>query len=186
MINYIGQNHRKQMLMKSTVKTLGLVLAAIVSLGAWRSAEAQAIKTSYEGVSSFVGFGDDGQTWVSDGILHIRNAQQFFYDDASDPRISGDVTLTSVNVNYHAVQDPPLFPGYGPMWGTERIQNAGGTWEGTWTGIRTSEGYSYVHVVLKGEGGYAGLYARVDYVRMTPNIIAPFDIAGTITELPAL
>lgn len=168
--------------MKITVKTVGLVLAAIVSLGAWHSAEAQAIKTPYQGVESFVGFGDPGQTWTTDGILHIRNAQQFFYDDASDPRIRGDVTLTSVNVNFHL--DGAVF-GYGPIWGTIRLDNAGGSWEGTWTGIRTSEGHSYVHVVLKGEGGYDGLYARANYVRETADIIAPFDFAGTITELPA-
>jgi len=184
--NDIGQNHRKEIMMKSmttrTVKTLGLALAAIVSLGAWRSAEAGVIRTPFEGVESFVAPVSDGQTWVTDGILHIRDAQQLWHNDASDPRLAGDATIT-FNVNFHLASDPVIF-GYGPQWGTVQIQNEGGSWSGAWVGMRTRQGHTFIHGVMKGEGGYDGLYSSINLVKLTPDLTAPLDFTGTIIETP--
>lgn len=168
--------------MKSTVTTLALAAAAIVVAGAWRSAAAQAIMTPYRGVSEFRMETDPGRPWISDGILHIRNARQIWFDNANDPRIRGNVTLT-INVNFH-LAPLPVF-GYGPMWGEIRVENDGGCWVGIWKGKRTTQGHSIVHLVLKGEGAYDGLYARADYVRTTPDPTMPFEFVGTILQTPA-
>jgi len=165
--------------MKSAVKTLGLAIAAILVPGAWRSATAQAV-TPYQGLSTFVRDADPGQQWITgDRILHIRNSRQIWFDDANDPRIRGDVTLT-INVNFH-LAPLPVF-GHGPMWGTVRIENAGGSWVGSWVGKRTTQGHSFVRTVLKGEGGYDGLRARADYARRAPDPTMPFEFVGAIVQ----
>jgi hypothetical protein len=72
---------------------------------------------------------------------------------------------------------------YGPMWGTVRLDNAGGYWEGSWTGERTElQGFSYIQAVLRGHGGYEGLQARATYVRESPDPTAPFVIQGVVME----
>ncbi|MGC9334536.1 MAG: hypothetical protein ACP5JJ_10335, partial [Anaerolineae bacterium] len=109
-----------------------------------------------------------GRQWVSeDGVLHIRGGQEAYLDEVSDARISGDVVVT-LNVNFHFA-DPPVMV-YGPMWGTLRIDNDGGYWEGSWVGERTElQGFSYIRAVMHGHGGYEGLQARAEYVRESPD-----------------
>jgi hypothetical protein len=168
--------------MKSTVTTLALAVAAIVVPGASRSATAQAIMTPYRGVETLVKDVDPGRLWVSDGILHIRNGRQILFDDADDPRMTGEVTIT-FNVNFH-LAPPPVF-GHGPMWGTVRIENVGGSWVGAWVGKKTTQGHSFIRTAMKGEGGYEGLYARAEYVRRTPAPTMPLEFAGTILQTPS-
>ena len=169
--------------MKRIGKTLTFVVAVIVVFGAWRSAMAQAVRMPYRGLSTYVADSDSGRQCVTaNRVLHVRNAKQLWVDDVSDPRIRGDVTLT-VNVNFQ-LAPLPVF-GYGPMWGTIRVENAGGSWEGSWVGKRTAQGHSFVQVALKGKGLYDGLHARADYVRTTPNPTAPFEVSGQILRTPA-
>jgi hypothetical protein len=148
------------------------ILAAPVAAGT--------IRTDYEGFEYFVGPVSPGRQWVSeDGVLHMRGVQQAFQDDVSDPRVSGYVVLT-LNGNLQFADPPVMF--YGRMWGTARIDNDGGYWEGSFVGERTEQGFTYGHVVLHGHGAYEGLQARADFVREDPDPTAPSSIHGVVME----
>ena len=72
--------------------------------------------------------------------------------DASDPRVSGTGT-----VFWNVDVDPDT--GQGIMWGTYRIDNAAGAWEGPWSGMEYEPGeadYFTVSGWLSGDGSYAG------------------------------
>jgi hypothetical protein len=160
-----------------SVPTAALVLIVLSILAA--PVAARTIRTEYVGLETFVGPLSPGRQWVSeDGILHIRGGQEAYRDEVGDPRLSGDVVVT-FNVNFHFA-DPPVFV-YGPMWGTLRLDNEGGYWEGSWTGERTKEqGFSTIRAVLHGHGGYEGLKARATYARESPDPSAPFVIQGVV------
>jgi hypothetical protein len=69
------------------------------------------------------------------------------------------------------------------MWGTFRIENEEGYWEGSWVGERTEvQGFSYIRGVLHGHGAYEGLQARAEYVRESPDPTAPFTVHGMVME----
>jgi len=142
---------------------------------------AKTTRTEYEGSEYYVATLTMGREWVSaDGVYHFRGAQEVYEDVVDDPRLCGD-TLVTINGNFQFAA-PPVFV-YGPMWGTFRIENNEGYWEGSWVGQRTeSDGYSYIRGVLRGHGAYEGLQARVQYVRESPDTIAPFSVHGVIME----
>jgi hypothetical protein len=149
-----------------------VVLAAPVAAGTTR--------TEYAGTEYYGGPITGGRQWISgDGVLHIRGGEESYYDDVSDPRLSGDSVVT-VNANFQFAE-PPVFV-YGQMWGTFRIENDGGYWEGHWVGERTEQGFSYIRTVLHGHGDYDGLLARAEYVREDPNPSAPFSVSGVIMD----
>lgn len=141
---------------------------------------ARTTRTEYVGTENYVGPVAAGRQWVSeDGVLHIRGGVEAYDDDVDDPRLCGD-SLVTVNANFK-LADPPVFV-YGRMWGTFRIENDGGYWEGHWVGERTEEGFSYIRTVLHGHGGYEGLLARADYVREDPSPIAAFSVSGVVMD----
>ena len=77
-------------------------------------------------------------------------------DAMNDPRVTGTGTIQGANDSYGSV---------GPQWGTYRLENAKGAWEGTWTGALWANGNaSRVTAWLVGSGAYEGytyyLYAR--------------------------
>ena len=139
------------------------------------------IRTEYEGTEYYVGPVSPGRQWVSeDGVLHIRGLREAYEDEVDDPRLCGDAVVTA-NMNFHFA-DPPVFV-YGRMWGTVRIDNDNGYWEGGWVGKRTElQGHSYIRAVLHGHGDYEGLKARASYVRQTPDPAAPFMVHGVFME----
>jgi hypothetical protein len=96
-----------------------------------------------------------------------------------DDRLCGDALVT-INCNFQFAA-PPVYV-YGRMWGTERIENAGGYWEGHWVGERTEQGYSYIKAVLHGHGEYEGLLARVEYARESPFFTDPFSVSGVAMD----
>jgi hypothetical protein len=142
---------------------------------------ARTLRTEYEGVELYVEPLLPGRQWISeDGVLHIRGGQEAYEDQVDDPRLCGD-TVVTLNVNFHFA-DPPVMV-YGPMWGTFRIDNDGGYWEGSWVGERTElQGFSYIRGVLHGHGAYEGLQARAEYVRESPDPTAPFVVHGVIMD----
>jgi len=88
-------------------------------------------------------------TWTfPDGNMHVRGMILLCAETASDPRVAGSNTVV-VNANWGA-------DGLGPMWGTWRLVNEGGVWEGTWEGFSTASG-NQLHVAGMGKGGYEGL-----------------------------
>jgi hypothetical protein len=148
------------------------ILAAPVAAGT--------IRTEYEGFEYFVDTLSPGLEWVSDdGVYHARGAAEAYEDVVSDPRLSGDIVVT-INCNFQ-LADEPVFV-YGPMWGTSRIDNEDGYWEGSWVGKRTEQGFSYIRVVMKGHGAYEGLQARADYARESPVFTDPFTVHGVLMD----
>ena len=106
-------------------------------------------------------------TWVSDGEVTfdlgsesrtetLYSSRDGLFDghvEFSDPRVSGQWTTSP----YH--QDVYRSTGQGIMWGTLRIENDGGTWEGPMSGItyETPDGGFYtLDGWLTGDGDYAG------------------------------
>jgi len=147
------------------------ILAAPVAAGTSR--------TEYEGYEYFEGEIGGGRMWISDeGVLLIRDFQEAYTDVVSEPRLSGDLVVT-INANFQFTE---LGEMYGPMWGTSILENDGGTWEGSWVGKRTEEGYSYIRCVMHGHGDYEGLQARVDYVRESPYATVPFTVHGVLMD----
>lgn len=141
---------------------------------------ARTTRTEYAGTENYVGPVAAGRQWVSeDGVLHIRGGVEAYDDDVDDRRLCGD-SLVTVNANFK-LADPPVFV-YGRMWGTFRIENDGGYWEGHWVGERTEQGYSYIKAVLHGHGEYEGLLARVEYARESPFFTDPFSVSGVAMD----
>jgi len=156
------------------------VASLVVLLVLVAPAAAEATRTEYGGTEYYVDTVAAGRQWVSEeGVLHIRGGQEAYHDDVTDARLTGD-SLVTLNANFQLV-DPPVFV-YGRMWGTFRIENDGGYWEGSWVGERTEQGFSYIRTVLHGHGDYEGLQARAEYARETPDPTAPFSVSGVIKD----
>lgn len=69
-------------------------------------------------------------------------------DTMNDPRVTGTGTIHGANDSYGSV---------GPQWGTYRLENALGAWEGTWTGALWGSGIvSQITAWLVGSGAYEG------------------------------
>ena len=138
------------------------------------------IKTEYGGSEYFVEALTPGKEWVSDdGVYHVRGAQEAYEDEVSDPRLCGDVVV-NINANFQFADYPVIV--YGPMWGTFRIENEDGYWEGSWVGQRTEDGYSYIRGVLRGHGDYEGLQVRANYARESPVFTDPFTVHGVVIQ----
>jgi hypothetical protein len=90
--------------------------------------------------------GPDGATQSRDGRLTCTA-------NVNDPRVSG-TERGSWNLDWWG---PASGPGAGVQWGTIRLENAGGAWEGKATGIRSTDRGDIIAAWYTGSGGYAGL-----------------------------
>jgi len=146
-----------------------LVLLAVTAILAVAGpVAAKATRTNFTATETWVEDISPGKEWYTgDGkVYHLREAQQLYSVEASDPRLSGEEIIT-LNLNMKVV-DPPVYI-TGPMWGTFRITNADGDWAGTWRGVRDERGFAFIEYVGSGEGGYAGLHLRVHDERLNPD-----------------
>ncbi len=104
--------------------------------------------------------GDPGSVVWGDPLYSSRDGVNVYDIEASDPRLSG--TFTSFwNV------DVDLDTQHGVMWGTARIENDGGTWEGPFTGMEYEVyggGLFSTSGTMVGSGDYAGytFYSQTD------------------------
>jgi hypothetical protein len=102
--------------------------------------------------------------------------------EADTDLVTGDATIV-VNANFDAF-------GQGPAWGTITIDlDVGGTWEGTWEGIRVMEGYAWVipvHASFQGTGGLVDgmMYRNVDTIYSYTPVVIAYEgyIEGTILD----
>jgi hypothetical protein len=84
-----------------------------------------------------------------------------------DPRVSGTGAIVG---NWDGYGD------VGTQWGTYRLENANGAWEGTWRGVIWNRGGGTEHTMwLTGSGAYEGLtyYAHVNSSLDVEGIIFP-------------
>jgi hypothetical protein len=83
-----------------------------------------------------------------DGVTQMRGVVATSVDTMNDPRVTGTGVIHGENDSYGSV---------GPQWGTYRLENAEGAWEGTWTGALWGDGMvSDVTAWLVGSGAYEG------------------------------
>ena len=123
---------------------MALLLAGIVPASA-------AQKTQFTCEETLLEITDWGVWTYPDGNIHFRGMVFILYEWASDSRVIGTNYATQ-NANWGPDET-------GPVWGTFRIVNSDGWWEGTWNGVATAEGYRY-DAVGKGFGNYVGLNFR--------------------------
>lgn len=160
---------------------LGLTLMAMILLLAGPVA-AKATKTEFTGSETWVVDRDLGTEWYTgpgDKFYHVRGAEALYDIEATDERVSGEEFIT-LNLDMKVVPEPVYITGR--MWGTFRIKNDGGTWEGTWVGARNGRGYSYIEYVGSGGEGYAGLKIHVLNRRLTPDWTVPHTLTGYILD----
>src|SRR5512147_881746 len=144
---------------------IGTVLAVVIlllGLGA-SSASARPFTTDFTGTEILLAIPDTGESVVIDGKLHITGLVNLASDVADDPRVSG---TSRVVINAILDLNDNLS---GPMWGSYYLENEGGSWRGTWTGKRTSEGFAYIRLESQGRGGYQGMSAWWDVERLSPD-----------------
>jgi hypothetical protein len=92
-----------------------------------------------------------------DGTQHVRDDYHAnrCTVETDDPRVSG---VRSSTWNMDLWGNPDAGQWAVVQWGTPRLENAGGAWEGRATGISSSPGRGDIIVNwYKGTGGYAGL-----------------------------
>jgi hypothetical protein len=81
-------------------------------------------------------------------VMQLRGNEVDTIDTMNDPRVTGTGTVRG---------NADLFGSVGPQWGTYRLENADGAWEGSFTGILTEAGaVSEVTAWLVGSGAYEG------------------------------
>jgi hypothetical protein len=108
-----------------------------------------------------------GPTTTVDGVRQMRGLTATSTDTMDDPRVSGSGAIVG---NYDVYGD------VGTQWGTYRLENADGAWEGTWRGAIWSRGGGTEHTMwLTGSGAYEGLtyYAHVNSSLRIEGVIFP-------------
>ena len=92
-------------------------------------------------------------TTVADGYQEFRDGTLECTVTASDPRVSGAERGSPWSTNMWGKTDNVAMV----QWGTLRLENAGGAWEGTGSGVYSSDRGDIVASWYRGTGGYAGL-----------------------------
>ena len=106
------------------------------------------------GTSTLVGQLSPGVTAIDGAIIRVRGNQLVTVEETSDPRVSGQATIT---VNFDAYPDEAGIPGATQVrYGQMRLENADGAWSGNFTGNLGGSGFLQTYW-LEGEGAYEGL-----------------------------
>jgi hypothetical protein len=109
-----------------------------------------------------------------DGVTQMRGVVATSVDTMNDPRVTGTGVIHGENDSYQGENDSD--GSVGPQWGTYRLENAEGAWEGTWTGALWGSGMvSDVTAWLVGSGAYEG-YTYYFHARGTN----PMEVEGII------
>jgi len=152
----------------AVLSLVGLIAGPAGAKGATRTPftmEQTSLVVEYEGTLNHVG--------------DVRGAVYTGDIESSDPRVAGWIT-TVANVSWIKL-GRTQFNFEAHMWGTFIIENAQGSWEGTWTGSRGPDWWTGVHIidsVGRGTGAYEGLHIRfhwegIDLFAGTGEILEP-------------
>jgi hypothetical protein len=167
--------------MKTNKKALFVVLVLVLALAALASpAVAKTAKTPFTGTETLLGPVNSGvEKCVGGSRMCITTGWVWKAIEATtDPRASGDMTIV--------VNDLVLSNGVDLMWGTFRIVNGIGEWNGTWNGSHRLVGVNdYVDIRgnAHGSGGLAGLISKWHWTGLNVSWQNPYHhISGTILE----
>ncbi len=155
---------------------VALTLAAIAS-----PAYAEAERTSFTGVETLLGPVDPnpGVGVCVGGMCRGTGFVWQAIEATTDPRASGQMTIVVNSIGH-------LNNGVSPMWGTFRIANDLGEWNGTWSGShRLVDGNDIVNIqgTARGSGGLAGLVSQWRWTGLNVSQDNPYhQISGTIIE----
>jgi len=94
-------------------------------------------------------------TTDANGVTHYRGGTFVCTMRTDDPRVSGTHTSGEWSIDWWGEAD--LSSGALVQWGTPRLENAGGAWEGSGSGVYSSDRGDIIAFWYKGTGGYAGL-----------------------------
>jgi hypothetical protein len=106
------------------------------------------------GTSTLVGQLSPGVTALDGAIIRVRGNELVTVEESSDPRVSGQATIS---VNFDAYPGPNGIPGTTQVrFGEMRLVNEDGAWSGRFTGSLGGSGFLQTYW-LEGEGAYEGL-----------------------------
>lgn len=159
--------------------TLGFIVSMLLIL-VMAPANAGAIKTYFNASETPLAAISPGEETFPDGRYNLRGAVDIFTFVADDPRLDNAEDRVTTNLNFKFMPEPVYVAGQ--MCGRFVISNVGGYWEGTWTGMRAENGYSYFHFTGSGSGGYEGMQLRMRGERLEPNPTLPEIYHGYIIE----
>jgi hypothetical protein len=94
-------------------------------------------------------------TTDANGVIHYRGGTFRCHMRTDDPRVSGTHIASDWNADWWG--EPDMNRGALVQWGTPRLENAGGAWDGTLSGVFSTDRGDIIAVWYKGTGGYAGL-----------------------------
>ena len=111
---------------------------------------------------------EDGTTvTTAEGIVQVRDRVWTGLRTMSDRRLSGTWVSTGGTDDF----GPQEVYGLDVFWSTMRIENPGGAWEGTASGVTDPDGFTMESAWLVGEGGYDGLTAYVYTAWPTSHVV---------------
>ncbi|MGE5223321.1 MAG: hypothetical protein ACM3PY_12855 [Omnitrophica WOR_2 bacterium] len=157
------------------ISAILVLITAFLMMGVM-PASARRFTTNFTGTEILVSVPDPGESVVIDGKLHITGMVNIGSAVLDDPRVSG--TSRAVINGILDLNDNLS----GPMWGNYYLENEDGSWSGTWTGERTSEGFAYIRLEGQGRGGYQGISAWWQLERLSPDPTAPYSVKGYILD----
>jgi hypothetical protein len=143
------------------------------------SSPAAAAMTPIKGTSTWVSGSPGTVTAGADGVQHARGATFVVQDSVNDPRVSGTAAATWNKDSWGTADQGQAAA---VQWGTERIENAGGAWEGKATGVYSTDRGDIVAAWYTGTGGYAGLgYFRLSTsADLTAGVTRSWKIRGLV------
>ncbi|MFO7663128.1 MAG: hypothetical protein R6X18_11110 [Chloroflexota bacterium] len=116
-------------------------------------AAAKATRTEFTGTETQIGGEAPLRYWEAGQTAHIRGMQGVYWEEATDPRVSGINTIL-VNMNIHPVSGGGVQIQF---WGTYVLENEGGSWSGTFQGLVAADGIVTYDAHGEGSGSYQGL-----------------------------
>ncbi len=156
--------------------------AATVPVTATPVVSPDATVTSVAGTATCPTVDSGSATTVSDGYQEFRGGTLTCIVTTGDARVSGTEMASPWNENMWGKTDSVAMV----QWGTLRLENAGGAWEGTGSGVYSSDRGDIVVSWYKGTGGYTGLGYFELRTGKEPNMIQGLIFPGDPPKLTGL
>ncbi len=118
------------------------------------------------------------RTTDADGVQHFRDMLWKCKVRTDDPRVTGTEIAPWKQDLWGTFEKGTRMPvsGASVQWGTARLENDGGAWEGTGSGVWSSDRGDILAIWYKGTGAYEGL----SYFELWTGRYEPWKIQGQI------